>query len=93
MKKRTITQISVLCIALSTLTAMGQNLVKNGDAEKGSKTWSGNAQINKEKQASGAACFELSGFDKLCSTEMIPVDGAKTYKLRIQDHSYATSSR
>jgi hypothetical protein len=63
------------------LAVGAQNLVKNGDAEAGRDNWQiDQVQICTDKPHSGKNCFKTLGIINI-SSEFIPVDAAKTYKL------------
>lgn len=67
---------SVFPIVLS-----AQNLVKNGDAEANLDNWTkGQVQVVTENPHSGKSCFKTLSAT-VTSTELIPVDTAKAYKI------------
>lgn len=92
MKRNSMTKVLALCAVLPAFALSGQNLLKNGGAEKGIENWedSVNVKINKETPAFGNACFEMAPPDecnwaiyncKLVGSEFIPVDETKTYRI------------
>lgn len=74
--KRIILILSILPMILN-----AENLVKNGDAEAGLSNWSkGAVQITSKNPHSGNYGFKTLG-STIISSESIPVDASKTYKI------------
>ena len=75
------TKILTLVVSMAPFVLGAQNLVKNGDAETGVECWpKGSVQAVAEKPHAGASCFKTAT-THVVSTEIIPIDGAKTYKI------------
>lgn len=83
MRRSLIIKMLTTCSVLLPFILAGQNLLKNGDAENEKENWEDSRIIiNKESPASGTACFEMTHPDgKLVSSEFIPVDGTKPYRI------------
>lgn len=62
------------------VTAAGENLVKNGDAENGIDNWT-NVQLSSENPHSGKNFFAMTEQTSVMSKELIPIDNQKSYNL------------
>lgn len=71
----------LLAVSMVPLVMNAQNLVKNGDAESNLENWQPTqVQVVTENPHYGKNCFKTTANSAVVGTEVIPVDGTKTYK-------------
>lgn len=73
---------SVIVVAMVPFVIGAQNLIKNGDAEENLEGWSGEkVRVVNDNPHSGKNCFKtIAPFDAK-SSQIIPVDPSKSYKI------------